>query len=228
MGGLFFPYHKHRLSCVTMGTRVVSLESWYEKLSLGCYHSSPPNVAPLNLFGLIAVKSIDRILYFCRRWPPSRQQWIILTVTENIPNCKPVEFKCSLNLHSRHVWVSDFASACVSAPARACALCSALLYSQASAQRRSQAWSGLAGFQALRLAEAVSVCFVGAAMRTASRGQAWEDTQTHTHTQKDIQRTWNLDNCYHYSLLYHTITSNPTAADTINCLYTRQIIHRWV
>lgn len=42
----------------------------------------------------------------------------------------------------------------------------------ASAQRRSQAWLGLAEFQAWRLAEAVSVCFVGAAARTASRGQA--------------------------------------------------------
>lgn len=54
--------------------------------------------------------------------------------------------------------------------------CSPLLYLLASAQQRSQAWSGLAEFQAWRLAEAVSVCFLGAAVRTESRAQACGET----------------------------------------------------
>lgn len=67
MGGFFSPYHKHRLSYVTMRTHVVSLESWYEDLSLGCYHSLLPNVGPRKLFDLITVRSICRILPFYTR-----------------------------------------------------------------------------------------------------------------------------------------------------------------
>lgn len=56
-----------------------------------------------------------------------------------------------------------------------------LVYSQASTQQRSPAWLGLAEFQAWRLVEAVSVCFVGAAVKTESQGQVWKPVHTHTH-----------------------------------------------
>lgn len=58
--------------------------------------------------------------------------------------------------------------------------CSPLLYLLASAQQRSQAWSGLAEFQAWRLAEAVSVCSLGAAVRTESRAQACGEAHRET------------------------------------------------
>lgn len=164
-----------------MRTHVVSLESWYEELSLGCYHSPRPNAGPQN--GLITRKSISRILHFCRRLPPCKL-WQVINGDWEHPKLQTCVV--CLNLHRRHIRVSDFTSACVSARMSECALCSPLLYSQASAQPRSQAWSGLAEFQAWRLAEAVSVCFVGAAMRTGSRGQAWRDTDRQTFREHQV------------------------------------------
>lgn len=184
-----------------MRTHVVSLESWYEELSPSCYHSLRPIVGPLN--GLITRTSMRRILHFCRRRAPSEPMQVILMATEH-PKLQ-THLACA-SVHCRHMWVNDFTCACVRACTSECALCSPLLYSQASAQRRSQAWSGLAGFQAWRLAEAVSVCFVGAAMRTGSRGQAWRDTE-------QFARHRGLDNSWYYhSYIYNNIKNPATTA----------------
>lgn len=55
--GRIFPHHKNELSYVTNWTYVVSLQSWYEGLSLCCYHFLLHNVIVLNLVGLIVVKN---------------------------------------------------------------------------------------------------------------------------------------------------------------------------
>lgn len=104
--GRIFPHHKNEPSYVTNGTYVVSLQSWYEGLSLCCYHFLLHNVIVLNLVGLIVVKiyilnSQEKTIHFCRK---SR-------------NCTatPTQLMFSLNVQCTVITgVNESTSACVS------------------------------------------------------------------------------------------------------------------